>query len=105
MTAGMTEAGHLTLGGCDAVELAGEFGTPLYVFDEETLRGQCRAFQEAFGSRYHNSVVAYAAKAYLGRALAGLIAQEGVSPDVGSDRGLGVGGAGEVPREPRDFHR
>ncbi len=42
VTAAVNEAGHLTLGGCDAVELAREFGTPLYVFDEETLRGRCR---------------------------------------------------------------
>ena len=104
MTAGMTEAGHLTLGGCDAVELAGEFGTPLYVFDEETLRGQCRAFQEAFGSRYHNSVVAYAAKAYLGRALAGIIAQEGMSLDVVSGGELAVAASVNFPSERMYFH-
>ena len=104
VTAGVTEGGHLTLGGCDAVELAGEFGTPLYVFDEETLRGQCRAFQEAFGSRYHNSVVAYAAKAYLGRSLAGIIAQEGMSLDVVSGGELAVAAAVNFPAERMYFH-
>jgi diaminopimelate decarboxylase len=92
------------LGGCDAVELAGEFGTPLYVFDEETLRGQCRAFQEAFQSRYHNSVVAYAAKAYLGRALAGIIAQEGMSLDVVSGGELAVAASVNFPPERIHFH-
>ena len=104
VTAGVTEGGHLTLGGCDAVELAGEFGTPLYVFDEETLRGQCRAFREAFQSRYHNSVVAYAAKAYLGRALAGIIAQEGMSLDVVSGGELAVAASVNFPPERMYFH-
>ena len=104
ITAGVTEAGHLTLGGCDAVALAGEFGTPLYVFDEETLRGQCRAFQQEFGSRYHNSVVAYAAKAYLGRALAGIIAQEGMSLDVVSGGELAVAASVSFPAERIYFH-
>jgi len=104
LTAGVTDAGHLTLGGCDAVELAGEFGTPLYVFDEETLRGQCRAFQEAFQSRYHNSIVAYAAKAYLGRAMAGIIAQEGMSLDVVSGGELAVAASVGFPAERIHFH-
>jgi diaminopimelate decarboxylase len=104
LTAGVTEGGHLTLGGCDAVELAGEFGTPLYVFDEETLRGQCRAFQREFQSRYNNSVVAYAAKAYLGRALAGIIAQEGMSLDVVSGGELAVAASVSFPAERIYFH-
>ncbi len=35
-------SGHLVLGGCDVVDLVTEFGTPIYVFDEATIRGQCR---------------------------------------------------------------
>jgi diaminopimelate decarboxylase len=104
LTAGVTDDGHLTLGGCDAVALAGEFGTPLYVFDEQTLRGQCQAFQEAFQSRYHNSIVAYAAKAYLGRALAGIIAQEGMSLDVVSGGELAVAASVGFPAERIHFH-
>jgi diaminopimelate decarboxylase len=104
LTAGVSDGGHLTLGGCDAVELAGEFGTPVYVFDEETLRGQCRAFQEAFQSRYPNSIVAYAAKAYLGRAMAGIIAQEGMSLDVVSGGELAVAASVGFPAERIHFH-
>ena len=84
-TAQITDDGHLSVGGCDLVELAHEFGTPLYVFDEETLRGQCRAFLEAFRSRYPNTAVAYAAKAYLGRALAAIVAQEGLGANLPED--------------------
>ncbi len=62
-TAAATAAGHLTIGGCDAVDLAAEFGTPLYVYDDEELRANCRAYRQAFASRYENSEVVYASKA------------------------------------------
>ena len=90
VTAAVNEAGHLTLGGCDAVELSREFGTPLYVFDEETLRGRCREFQTEFRSRYPETVVAYAAKVYLGRALAAILVQEEMALDVVSGGELAI---------------
>ncbi len=105
-TAEVTPDGHLALGGCDAVDLAKEFGTPLYVFDEEELRSSCRAYREAFASRYEKSAVAYAAKAYLGRWLAALVAEEGLGLDVVSGGELAVArsvgfppGAGALPRQ------
>jgi diaminopimelate decarboxylase len=104
LTAGVTSAGHLTLAGCDAVELAREFGTPLYVFDEETLRAQCRAFQEAFRSRYPETSVAYAAKAYLGRALAAIVAQEGMDLDVVSGGELAIAASVNFPPDRIHFH-
>ena len=48
-TARHNEAGHLEIGGCDVVELADRFGTPLFIYDEQTLRDQCRAYVSAFG--------------------------------------------------------
>jgi len=104
VTAGVNEAGHLTLGGCDAVQLARDFGTPLYVFDEETLRGQCQAFLAAFRSRYPDSGVVYAAKAYLGRALAAIIAQEGLDLDVVSGGELAIARSVSFPAERILFH-
>jgi len=104
LTAGVSDQDHLTLGGCDAVELAREFGTPLYVFDEETLRGQCRTFQREFKSRYEDSEVAYAAKAYLGRALAGIVSQEGMSLDVVSGGELAIAASVNFPAERIHFH-
>jgi len=104
LTAAVNDAGHLSLGGCDALELAREFGTPLYVFDEETLRGQCRVFQHEFKSRYPESVVAYAAKAYLGRALAGIVAREGMSLDVVSGGELAIAASVGFPAERIHFH-
>lgn len=104
ITAAVNEAGHLTLGGCDAVELAREFGTPLYVFDEETLRGRCREFQTEFRSRYPDTVVAYAAKVYLGRALAGILVQEEMALDVVSGGELAIAASMSFPPERIYFH-
>ena len=42
--------GHLEIGGCDAVQLARKFGTPLYVLDEEDIRVRCRAYREAMAA-------------------------------------------------------
>ena len=104
VTAQITGDGHLSVGGCDLVELAREWGTPLYVFDEETLRGQCRSFLQAFRSRYPNTAVAYAAKAYLGRALAAIVAQEGLDLDVVSGGELAIARSVNFPPERIHFH-
>jgi len=104
LTAAVNEAGHLTLAGCDAVALAREFGTPLYVFDEETLRHQCREFQSQFRSRHPDTVVAYAAKAYLGRALAAILAREGMALDVVSGGELAIAASVNFPPEGIYFH-
>ncbi len=104
LTAALNEAGHLALGGCDSVELAREFGTPLYVFDEETLRRQCRAFQGEFRARHADTEVAYAAKAYLGRALGAILAQEGLSLDVVSGGELAIARSVNFPPERIHFH-
>ncbi len=104
LTAAVNEAGHLTLGGCDAVALAGEFGTPLYVFDEETLRHQCRQFQSEFRSRHADTAVAYGAKAYLGRALCALMAQESMNLDIVSGGELAIARSVGFPAERMYFH-
>ena len=103
-TAELTPEGHLALGGCDAVDLAREFGTPLYVYDEEELRTTCRAYREAFASRYEGSAVAYAAKSYLGRWLAALVAEEGLGLDVVSGGELAVARSAGFPLERVLFH-
>ena len=73
MTAGVNGGDHLTLGGCDVADLTSEFGTPLYVYDEATLRRMCREFVGEFGGRYPNTRVLYAAKAYINPVLAKLL--------------------------------
>jgi diaminopimelate decarboxylase len=77
--------GHLEIGGCDTVDLAREFGTPLYVMDEATIRRNCREFLRAFRERYPYGVeVHYAGKAFLCMAMCRLIQEEGLSLDVAS---------------------
>jgi diaminopimelate decarboxylase len=104
LTAAVDDSGHLTVGGCDTVELAREFGTPLYVFDEEDLRARCQEFRREFEARHPDVLIVYAAKAYLGRALASLIAEEGLGMDVVSGGELACARAVGFPLERVYFH-
>lgn len=84
------EKNHLVIGGCDAKELASEFGTPLYIFDEATIRGKCAEYREVFAQRYPNSLVIYACKAFINPALAQLFKEEGLGLDVVSAGELAI---------------
>src|SRR3974390_1929210 len=75
-TASLTADGHLSIGGCDLVALADEFGTPLVVYDERHLRETAREFIRA--------EVIYASKAYFGLGVLRLLREEGLSVDVAS---------------------
>ena len=97
-------AGHLTIGGCDAVDLVEQYGTPLYVLDESTLRSRCRQFAGAFAARYPNAQAVYASKAYINPALARIFAEEGLGLDVVSGGELAVAMAGDVPLDRVYFH-
>jgi diaminopimelate decarboxylase len=76
--------GHLMIGGCDTVDLAAQYGTPLYVFDEGLIRKRCREYLDAFGEGYPKIEIAYAAKAALTKAIARIMDQEGMGLDVAS---------------------
>ena len=76
--------GHLEVGGVDTVDLAREFGTPLYVMDEEALRGRCREYREAFDEAAPGAIVSFASKAFLCGAAARLASEEGLHLDVAS---------------------
>ena len=71
--------GVLTLAGADVRDLVREYGTPLFVLDEEDFRGRCRDFRHAFGE---GSAVFYAAKAFCSRGVLRWVAQEGLGVDV-----------------------
>jgi diaminopimelate decarboxylase len=91
-TATVGPDGHLLLGGCDTVELAEAFGTPLFVYDEEHLRRRCREAVAAFpGGTY------YATKAFLCGAMARLAHDEGMRLDVASGGELVVALRAGVP--------
>ena len=96
---------ELWLGGCAASALAAEFGTPLYVFDEESLRTQVRTYREALASHYPGTAqAAYASKAYLCTAIAQLFAEEGLDLDVVSGGELYVALQAGFPPERIHFH-
>lgn len=103
-TAEVTAANHLAIGGCDCVDLAQEFGTPLYVFDEATLRSRCRGYQEAFGRRYDDVRVLYAGKAFIHPALLLIFEEEGLGLDVVSGGELYVARRCGFPLEKVCFH-
>jgi diaminopimelate decarboxylase len=77
--------GSLAIGGVDLVALAAEYGTPLYVYDEEELRARCREYRAGFADG-----VAYASKAFLCTAMARLVAEEGLDLDVATGGELHV---------------
>jgi diaminopimelate decarboxylase len=82
--------GHLEIGGCDVVDLAAEYGTPLFIYDEQTLRDQCRAYHKAFGALTDSYEIVYASKAFSCVAMCQLVAQENLSLDVATGGELAV---------------
>ncbi|HEX9039130.1 MAG TPA: diaminopimelate decarboxylase [Ktedonobacterales bacterium] len=103
-TARVSPEGRLSIGGLDVAALAREYGTPLYVYDEETLRGRMRAFRSAFAARWPESAVAYAGKAYLSLALCRLLWEEGLELDAVSAGELGLAQRAGFPAERIHLH-
>lgn len=75
------ENGHLTIGGCDTVELAEKFGTPLYVMDEETVRNNCRMFKKSIDENYEKGLVLFASKALNCLQMCRIVNEEGLGLD------------------------
>jgi diaminopimelate decarboxylase len=98
-TASVGTDGHLHIGGCDVLELAERFGTPLFVYDEAHLRARCREAVAAFGEG-----VAYASKAFLCLAMARLAHEEGMHLDVATGGELHVALAAGVPGDRLVLH-
>ncbi len=80
----LDDRGRLQLGGCDALELAREFGTPAYVVDEDALRAHARAFRAAFAAHTDDFTVHFASKAFACTAVLRVLAEEGLGIDVAS---------------------
>jgi len=86
------------------VALAAEFGTPLYVFDEATLRAKCAEYRGEFAERYPDTLVIYACKAFINRALAQIFKEEGLGLDVVSGGELAIANSVAFPMEKVYFH-
>lgn len=81
ITTKVNKNGNLEIGGCDLVELAQKYETPLYVIDEVTLRTICQEYKKAF-SPYEKVNMMYASKAFMTMAIAKIIHSEGFGFDV-----------------------
>jgi diaminopimelate decarboxylase len=92
--------GRATIGGVDLKEVAERFGTPAYVMDETDVRLRCRTYRAALPQ----AEIAYAAKAFLCRAMVGWIRSEGLSLDVCSGGELAVARSVGFPGSKIIFH-
>ena len=92
--------GSLAVGGCDISELAAQFGTPLFVYDEAHLRARCREAVSAFGL----GRAVYATKAFLCTAMARLAYEEGMLLDVASGGEMYVALRAGVPAHALTMH-
>ncbi|MGF1603291.1 MAG: diaminopimelate decarboxylase [Thermosynechococcaceae cyanobacterium] len=83
LTALTSEQGMLSVGGCDVAALVKQFGSPLYIVDEETVRVACQQYRQSFETFYPGeSQVLYASKAWNCLAVCALVASEGLGIDV-----------------------
>lgn len=80
ITTAINGSGNLEIGGCDLVELAQTYETPLYVVDEVTLRTICKEYKKAF-SGYSKVKMMYASKAFMTKAIAKIVSSEGFGFD------------------------
>jgi diaminopimelate decarboxylase len=103
-TADINNRGCLTIGGCDTVELATNFGTPLYIFDEATLRSKCLEYRREFTQRYPNTLIIYACKAFTNTALALILEEEGLGLDVVSAGEISIASSADFLPERVYFH-
>lgn len=95
--------GHLEIGDVDVVDLVNDFGTPLWVVDEEGFRQNCRSFKEPF-SRWGDSLVLYASKSLSLVAICMIAAQEGLGLDVVSGGELYTAMQAGFPMDRVFFH-
>ncbi|MCG7406354.1 diaminopimelate decarboxylase [Paenibacillus sp. ACRRX] len=103
-TSTINELGHLTIGGCDVTDLKAQFGTPLYIVDEQLVRQRSSQYMEAFRASGLKFQVAYASKAFCVMAMCRLVDEEGLSLDVVSDGELYTALQAGFPAHRIHFH-
>ncbi|SEL85965.1 diaminopimelate decarboxylase [Paenibacillus sp. cl141a] len=103
-TSKINDQGHLEIGGCDTSDLKAQYGTPLYIVDEQSVRNRCREYIEAFKASGLKFQVAYASKAFCVMAMCRLADEEGMSLDVVSDGELYTALQAGFPADRIHFH-
>lgn len=101
----VNEKGHLTIAGIDTINIAKEYGTPLYVMDEDLIREHCRSFKNSIEKYYNGKGMAcYASKAFSCKAMCKIIKEEGIGLDVVSEGELYTADSVAFPMEKICFH-
>ena len=101
----VNEKGHLSIGGCDTVELAAQYGTPAYIYDENEIRKNLREFRKSIDENYGgNGLVAYASKAFSCKEMYRICKQEGTGIDVVSGGELYTALSVGFPADKIVFH-
>ena len=100
----INEKGHLTIGGIDTIELAEQYGTPLFIYDTALIRKRARGFIQTFENLGVKAQVAYASKAFACVAAYQLAAQENLSLDVVSGGELFTAIKAGFPADRIHFH-
>lgn len=103
-TASINSLGHLEIGGVDVVSLAKKYGTPIYLYDEETIRNRMREFVSNLRETYKNSKVLFAGKAFLIKRIAQITAEENLGLDVVSGGEIYIAKEAGFPMENVYFH-
>ena len=98
------DRGVLLLGNTPVDQLIAKHGSPLYVFDEATIRAQCRSYTKPLNNLYPNSLTLYAAKAHIDPTIVGIAAAEGLGMDAVSSGEILVGLTGGMPAERIVMH-
>lgn len=96
--------GHLEFNNCDVVTLAKEYGTPLYVMNEDGIRQNCRSLKTGFMGRFPNTMALYASKAFSNLAMCEIIKEEGLGIDVVSGGELYTAHKAGISMEKVYFH-
>jgi diaminopimelate decarboxylase len=101
----INEKKHLEIGGCDCVDLVRDYGTPLYVMDENLIRNNCRIYKNSMDKYYNGKgMVLYASKAFCTMAMCKIAEQEGLGLDVVSGGELFTAIKSGFPMEKVYFH-
>lgn len=101
----VSQEGHLLLGGCDAVKLAKQYGTPLYVMDETAVREAMRAYRQSMEEFYGGrGLTCYASKAFACKEIYRIADEEGLGADVVSGGELYTALKAGFPAEKLVFH-
>lgn len=103
-TTARDDAGTLNIGGVNVADLAAEYGTPLYIYDEASIRKRCTFYREALAASHPRPRVVYAGKAWMSIELLKIIHEEGLSLDVVSAGELYVALKSGFPAEKISLH-